>query len=69
MLDASQFNVQFSANTYTYCNNFYKGSVFYVSDGGQVRDKGSTFQYLSALMGGIGFVTGDGSYLHIESQD
>ena len=40
--------------------------MFYLEEAARVWDLGSTFYKLSALVGGIAYIEGDGSYLLIE---
>jgi hypothetical protein len=39
MLDFNKFKAQFSGNSYQNCQNFHRGSVFFVANGGQVVDQ------------------------------
>lgn len=66
-LDADKFYNQFSDNTYSNCNQIYRGSIFYLEKGAQLKDKSSTYSQNSALEGGIAYLTGDGTYLRIDS--
>ena len=45
----------------------HKGAIYHIQKGGRVYDRQSNYGSSSALYGGIAFVTGDGSYLEIDS--
>lgn len=66
-LDETEFTMQFQQNTYTGCNQVDKGGIFFLEEGARLRDYRSDYDKSSAIRGGLAYVTGYGTYLHIES--
>jgi len=65
LLDSTEFKNQFSSNQYKHCNNVRQGAIFYLENGARVAETNSSFTDNSALEGGIAYLKGDGTYLHI----
>ena len=64
-LDKETFLLTFETNTYENCNQIDKGAIFYLEKGARISDKNSDYRDCSALEGGLAYVTGHGTYLHL----
>ena len=61
------FPIQMSFNKFIDCQHMHRGAIYHIQKGGRVYDRQSNYGSSSALYGGLAFVTGDGSYLEIDS--
>ena len=48
----------FKENTYTACNEVYKGAIYNIQNGALVYDYGSSYISNSAIYGGVVYISG-----------